>query len=62
MKLAGKRLLLLGGSRITCEIIRHCKKLGITTGVTDWYEYEKSPAKQMADEAYYVNTSDIEAM
>ena len=62
MQLKGKRLLLLGGSRITCEIIRHARKLGVETGVTDWYALENSPAKQLADEAYFENTSDIEAM
>ena len=62
MEFRGKRLLILGGSRISCEIIRHAKQMGIVTGVTDWYEWERSPAKQMADEAYYVSTSDIDAM
>ena len=62
MNLKGKRLLVLGGSRISCEIIRHAKAMGISTGVTDWYPLEKSPAKQDADEAYFVNTSDIDAM
>lgn len=60
--LKGKRLLLLGGSRITCEVIRHARAMGVETGVTDWYALEKSPAKQLADEAYYENTSDIDAM
>ncbi len=62
MELKGKRLLILGGSRISCEIIRHARAMGIVTGVTDWYALEKSPAKQMADEAYFVSTSDIDAM
>jgi Biotin carboxylase len=62
MNLKGKRLLVLGGSRISCEIVRHAKAMGITTGVTDWYPIEKSPAKQDADEAYFVNTSDINAV
>lgn len=62
MDLSGKRLLILGGSRISCEIVRHARNLGITTGVTDWYSLEQSPAKQLADEAYFVNTSDIDAM
>lgn len=60
--LKGKRLLILGGSRISCEIIRHARAMGIVTGVTDWYPLEKSPAKQMADEAYYVSTSDTDAL
>jgi len=62
MDFKGKRLLILGGSRISCEIIRHARAMGIVTGVTDWYALEKSPAKQMADEAYFENTSDIDAM
>lgn len=62
MELKGKRLLILGGSRISCEIIRHAKQMGIVTGVTDWYEWKTSPAKQIAEEAYYVSTSDIDSM
>ena len=62
MQLRGKRLLILGGSRISCEIIRHAREMGIVTGVTDWYAIERSPAKQLADEAYYVSTADIDAM
>ncbi len=62
MNLKGKRLLILGGSRISCEIVRHAKAMGIVTGVTDWYPLEKSPAKMIADEAYFENTADIDAM
>lgn len=62
MDLSGKRLLILGGSRISCEIVRHARSMGITTGVTDWYPLEKSPAKQIADEAYFESTADIDAM
>ena len=62
MDLKGKRLLILGGSRISCEIVRHARKMGIITGVTDWYPLDKSPAKQLSDEAYYVSTADIDAM
>ncbi|MBP5294934.1 MAG: ATP-grasp domain-containing protein [Lachnospiraceae bacterium] len=62
MNLEGKRLLILGGSRISLEIIRHARAKGIVTAVTDWYPLEKSPAKKAADEAYYVSTSDIDAM
>ena len=62
MEFTGKRLLILGGSRISCEIIRHARAMGIVTGVTDWYPIEKCPAKREADEAYFVSTSDIDAM
>ena len=62
MDLKGKRLLILGGSRISCEIVRHARDMGIITGVTDWYPLDKSPAKQLADEAYFESTADIDAM
>lgn len=60
--LKGKKLLILGGSRISCEIVRKAKELGVHTMVTDWYPLEKSPAKQIADEYAMESTSDIEAM
>ena len=56
--LKGKRLLILGGSRISCEIVRKAQEMGIYTMVTDWYPIEKSPAKQIADEAFLVSTAD----
>lgn len=40
-----KRLLILGGSRISCEIVKRARNMGIITGVTDWYPLEYSPAK-----------------
>lgn len=62
MNFQGKRLLILGGSRISCEIVDHARKMGVVTGVVDWYPLESSPAKMTADEAYYDSTSDIDAM
>lgn len=61
-KLTGKRLLILGGSRISCEIVKKAKEIGIYTMVTDWYPLEKSPAKQIADEYFMTSTADISAM
>ena len=60
--LEGKRLLILGGSRISCEIVRKAQDMGIYVMVTDWYPIERSPAKQMADKAFMVSTADIEAV
>ena len=60
--LKGKKLLILGGSRISCEIVRKARELGVHTTVTDWYPLEKSPAKQIADEYFMTSTSDIPAM
>lgn len=58
----GKRLLVLGGSRISCRIVEQAKKMGAYVLVTDWYTLENSPAKQIADEACYVSTTDLDAM
>lgn len=60
--LKNKRLLVLGGNRISCEIVRKAQELGIYTMVTDWYDIEKSPAKQIADKAFMTSTADIDAM
>lgn len=60
--LKGKKLLILGGSKISCEIVNKAKEMGVFTAVTDWYPLEKSPAKQIADEYFMTSTADIEAM
>ena len=60
--LKGKRLLILGGSRISCEIVKRAQEMGIYVMVTDWYPIEKSPAKQIADEAFLVSTADVDAV
>lgn len=56
----GKRLLILGGQLKMCDIVTRAKELGIYTVVTDWYE--DSPAKKIADKAYDVSTSDVDAV
>lgn len=60
--LKGKRLLILGGARLSCEIVKHARAMGIVTAVTDYYPLDRCPAKQMADEAYYEDTSNTDAM
>lgn len=61
-KFERKKLLILGGSKISCEIVNQAKKMGIYTIVTDWYEFSKSPAKVIADKSFQVSTSDIDAI
>ena len=48
--LKGKKLLILGGSPISIEIVLEAQKMGIYTIVTDWYDTKRSPAKLVADE------------
>lgn len=45
-----KKLLVLGGNTLSCDIINTAKQLGVYTIVTDWYDTERSPAKLIADE------------
>ena len=58
--LKGKRLLILGGMRISCEIVRKAKALGIYTIVADYNKIEDSPGKQIADEAVELSVIDID--
>ena len=58
--LQGKRLLILGGQLKLCDIVNRAKELGAYTVVTDWYD--DSPAKAIADKAYNVSTSDVDAI
>lgn len=58
----GKRLLILGSSRLSCEIVREARKMGAYVIVTDWYSIEKAPAKQIANKSYDVSITDMDAM
>ena len=60
--LKGKRLLILGGMRFSCEIVRKAKELGIYTLVADYNRVEDSPAKQIADEAVNLSVIDVDAV
>lgn len=61
-ELKGKRLLILGGMRISCEIVRKAKSLGIYTIVADYNKVEDSPGKQIADEAVDLSVTDVDAV
>lgn len=60
--LKGKRILVLGGMRISCEIIRKAKSMEIVVGVADYNSVEDSPGKQIADEHYEINITDVDAV
>ena len=44
-----KKLLMLGTSKASCEMIEYAKSQGVYTIVTDYLEPEKSKAKLIAD-------------
>ena len=60
--LKGKRLLILGGMRFSCEIVNKAKAMGIYTIVADYNKIEDSPGKQIADEASDLSVIDVDAV
>lgn len=60
--LKGKRLLILGGMRFSCEIVRKAQAMGIYTLVADYNKIEDSPGKQIADEAVDLSVTDVDAV
>ena len=60
--LAGKKLLLLDGSRKSIEIVDEAHRLGVHVIVTDYNTPEQSPAKLAADQHFQVSTSDVDAV
>lgn len=53
-----KKILLLGGVKPACEIIKEAKRMGIETYVTDYLE--NSPAKKIADHAYMIDATKVD--
>lgn len=53
---------MLGGMRISCEIVRKAQAMGIIVGVADYNTVEDSPGKQIADEHYEVSITDVDAV
>lgn len=60
--LKGKRLLILGGMRFSCEIVNKAREMGIHTIVADYNRVEDSPGKQIADEAVDLSVIDVGAV
>lgn len=59
-QLKGKRLLLLGATPASIDLVLRAKEMGVYTVVTDWNE--NAPAKKYADKAYNISTADIDAI
>lgn len=57
-----KKLLMLGGTRNMLEVLNEAQNMGISVGVTDWYNESVSPAKRLANEAYNVSISDSQGI
>lgn len=57
-----KKLLLLGTSNGTIDIINYARSQGIYTIVTDYLDPEHSPGKKVADEYWMINTGDLDIL
>ena len=62
MDLSGKKIIFLGGSGLDACAVRRAKELGMTTIVANRYTADRSPAKEIADEAWMVDFSDTDKM
>lgn len=62
MDIQGKKLLILAGAGVHCKVVRAAKEMGVYTIVTDYLEVEHSPAKQIADEYWMLNITDVEGI
>ena len=61
--LKGKKLLIIGADMNDLEIVRTAQSMGIYAIALDWStDYDESPAKKIADEAWDMNYRDIEAV
>lgn len=56
----GKKLLVLGGVKLACDIVEHAKKMGAYVFVAD-YNVD-SPAKAVADEGVLIDAMDVDAL
>lgn len=57
-----KKLLVLGGTLISCEIIRKAHDMGMYVVVADYNPVELSPGKQIADEHFLISITDVDAI
>ena len=60
MDLTGKKLLILGGSRLLNKLVLNSQARGAYVIVADWLT--DSPAKMIADEAWLISTTEIEKL
>lgn len=54
-----KKLLILGTSTGSVQIVNYAKSIGIYTIVTDFFSIEQSEAKRYADECWNISTADV---
>jgi biotin carboxylase len=58
----GKKLLITGGCRLTEDIVKTARTMGIYTIVVDWHDTHTSPAKLIADEYWQESIKDYDRL
>ena len=61
-ELEGKKLLVLGGSATSMEIVKAAHALGVSVVVTDYYDTSRSPAKLIADDYWNESITDYDKL
>ena len=62
MDFKGKKLLILCGNVVHIKVVEAARAMGVYTIVTDTLPLEAAPAKQIADEALYLNVLDVDGI
>ena len=57
-----QKLLMLGTSLISCEMVSYAKSKGVYTIVTDYQDPEISIAKKLADEYWMINCAEVDLL
>ncbi len=57
-----KKLLILCGNVVHVKVVEAAKAMGVYTIVTDSLPLKEAPAKQIADEALYINVLDVDSI
>ena len=61
--LAGKKLLILSGGALMCQVVKAAQEMGVYTIVTDMYtDHSISPAKDIADEFWDISWNDTDIL
>ena len=58
----GKKLLILCGNVVHVKVVNAAKEMGVYTIVTDGLPLRDAPAKQIADEALYIDVLDVDSI
>lgn len=56
------KLLVLGASSGSTDIVNYARSIGVYTVVTDYYPVERSRLKQLADDHWEISTNDIDQL